>query len=51
MTRDRKLEDVLNEIDKLFGDTSVPVEKTRERMREIIEHTEGCIETLPDEDE
>lgn len=38
--------EVIKKIDEVFADTSVDIETTKKRMREIIEHAEMLLETL-----
>lgn len=42
----KTVEDVKASIDSLFSDTSCSQEETRERMEEIVEHIEICLESL-----
>jgi hypothetical protein len=45
------VEEIKQDIDRLFSDTKVPVSETRSRLRDIIEHIEMLIESLPEGDD
>ena len=44
-------EDVKSQIDLLFSNTKVPVATTRDDLRDIIDHCQMLIESLPEEGE
>jgi len=44
------IDQIKEDIQKLFGDTSRPVSETRSDLEEIAAHCEMLAETLPDED-
>lgn len=49
MPTDHKVEEVKKAISKLYGDTSVPMERTLERMEEIRDEVEIMIDAIRSE--
>lgn len=41
---------IIDDIDELFGDTSVAVATTRDNLEDIKQHIEMLLDTLPEED-
>lgn len=45
------LQQIKADIDRLFGNSSVPISETKSDLEDIKEHIEMLLETLPDEDD
>ena len=45
------VEEIKQDIDHLFSDRSVTVGTARSRLRDIVEHIEMLLESLPEEDD
>ena len=46
---EKLLAEATEAVDELFGDTSVPREKTKESLSDLAGHIQGLLDTMKDE--